>query len=141
MGILSFLPLVGKVLDSIFPDKQQAEKAKLALLELQQKGDLAELEAELKLNLAQIEVNKEDSKSEYCFRSMYRPAAAWVGVLALLWVCFLAPVTQFILNLNHLEVQMPRIESDILFNVIIGLLGIGGMRTFEKMKGCNKIDQ
>jgi hypothetical protein len=139
MGLLELIPIAGKIFDKIFPDKLEAEKAKLALLELQQKGELAYLEAETQVNVAQAATNTEEAKSEYFFRSCWRPAAAWMGVLGLAWTCVLSDIIQLILDLNGITVKVPTMQPDILLNLIFGMLGIGGMRTFEKFKNCNKV--
>jgi hypothetical protein len=139
MGILELIPIAGKIFDKIFPDKAEAEKAKLALLELQQRGELAHLEAETKVNVAQAEVNKEEGKSEYVFRSCWRPFCGWLGAFGLGWTCIFADIVQLILDLNGINVKVPSMQPDILLNLIFGMLGLGGMRTFEKFKDCNKV--
>jgi hypothetical protein len=137
MGLLSLLPVIGNVLDKILPDKKSADAAKLALLELQQKGDLAVLDAAAKVDVAQAEVNKIEAGSEYMFRSCWRPAVGWCGVFGVAWVTIISPVAQFILNLNGIQQEVPKIEADILMNIIMGMLGLSVTRTFEKFKDCN----
>jgi hypothetical protein len=137
MGILGLIPVIGQVIDKIWPDPSQANEAKLRLMELQQKGDLSFLDAVTKVDVAQAATNTEEAKSEYLFRSCWRPACGWIGAGALLWVCIIAPVTGLILELNHINIVMPKIEEGILLNVVLGMLGISVTRTFEKFKGVN----
>jgi hypothetical protein len=137
MGILSLIPVIGQVIDKIWPDPSQANEAKLRLMELEQKGELAFLDAVTKVDVAQAAVNLEEGKSEHLFRSCWRPFCGWIGAFALAWVCIISPVTGLILELNNIHIPMPKIEEGILMNVILGMLGISVTRTFEKFKGVN----
>jgi hypothetical protein len=137
MGLLSLLPVIGNVLDKILPDKKSADAAKLALLELQQKGDLAVLDAASKVDVAQAAINQEEAKSNNFFISGWRVFCGWIGALGLAWTCILANIIQLILDLNGINVKVPTMENDILLTVIMGMLGLSTTRTYEKMKGIS----
>ena len=131
-GLMALLP---EVLDKVLPDKTKAEEAKLKLLELAQKGELAVLDADLKLALCQMEINKEEAKTDI-FRGGWRPAAGWVCVFGLGYQFILSPVLPWIFNAlgAHLP-PMPPIDNDTLMTLLGGLLGLGGLRTFERIRG------
>ena len=86
--------------------------------------------------LAQIEVNKEAAKTGGIFRAGWRPAVGWVCAIAFAWYFVLQPVTLFVLLTAGLPVPpLPEFDVGALFTVLGGLLGLGGLRTFEKTKG------
>ena len=95
-----------------------------------------ELKTEIhKANLAQIEVNKEQAKHSSIFVSGARPAIMWVACLGLFWSYFLAPMLNWIIVVSGSNVPLPQIETEGLLTLTLSLLGLGGMRTYEKMKG------
>ena len=83
MSLLNFLPVIGKVLDRVIPDKGAAAEAKQKLAELHQAGALAELEADTKLALGQQEINKVEAANPSLFVSGWRPAIGWVCAISL----------------------------------------------------------
>lgn len=131
-GLISLLP---EVLDKILPDKEKADEAKLKLLELAQKGELAVLDADMKLALGQMEINKEEAKTDM-FRGGWRPAAGWVCVLGLGYQFILSPILPWLFNAFGVVLPpMPPIDNDTLMTLLGGLLGLGGLRTFERIRG------
>jgi hypothetical protein len=99
----------------------------------------AELEAKLvefenAILLAQSEVNKVEAASANLFVSGWRPAAGWCCVLALFWYYFLAPFLLFALTVLGIDVTLPAFEAGELITLLFGMLGLGGMRSWEKMK-------
>jgi|TARA_X000000950_G_C13864862_1_gene640294 hypothetical protein len=95
-----------------------------------------ELRTEIhKANLAQIEVNKEQAKHSSIFVSGARPAIMWVACFGLFWSYFLAPMLNWIIVVSGSDVPLPQIETEGLLTLTLSLLGLGGMRTYEKMKG------
>ena len=135
MGFLSFIPLVGKVIDKLFPDPNVAAEAKYKLLELQQKGELAELDADVKLAVGQMEINKEEAKSANWFVSGWRPFVGWVGGAAFAYATVLEPLMRFIATMSGYHGAFPVIDTTITMQVLFGLLGLGALRTREKEKG------
>jgi hypothetical protein len=88
--------------------------------------------------VTQTELVKVDSQSTSFFRWGGRPAAIWVCVLGLFYSFIINPIVPWILSLFVHDVKpMPTLDSGMLFTLLGGLLGLGGMRTFEKSKGIN----
>ena len=110
-----------------------ANAAKLAELELALRQ--AELDYELKLSLAQSEINKIEAGSTDKFVSRWRPAVGWITALGLFYATFGGPFVGWIGgNLAHWSPPpIPNVE--ILTTTLFAMLGIGGMRSFEKAKG------
>lgn len=93
------------------------------------------MENGIKLQLAQIAVNVEEAKSESLFIAGGRPAAIWVGVIALGYVSIVEPVLRFAATVVfEYRGAFPAIDTTITMQVLFGLLGIGAMRTWEKVQ-------
>ena len=129
------IPAITQVLDKVIPDPQAAADAKLRALELAQKGDLAALDAEMKLALGQIEVNKAEAQTDL-FRGGWRPAVGWVCVVGLAYQFVLQPVLPWVVALFGSQVPpLPAIDNETLMVLLTGMLGLGGLRTIERVKG------
>ena len=129
------IPAITQVLDKIIPDPQAAADAKLKALELAQKGDLAALDAELRLALGQLEVNKAEAATDM-FRGGWRPAVGWVCVVGLAYQFVLQPVLPWLVALFGAQVPpLPAIDNEALMVLLTGMLGLGGLRTIERVKG------
>jgi len=123
---------VSNILDKVVEDKDQ--KARLA----HEIATMAERHAQ-ELARGQIEINKEEAKSRNIFIAGWRPFVGWTCGLALFWHFLGLPVTLFItgwFNLQH--PPLPEFDMNSLMTVLLGMLGLGGMRSFEKFKGLTK---
>ena len=135
--LLSGLFDVGKgLIERLFPDPAKAEAAKLELLKMQQSGELAELAAATDLAKAQIGVNLEEAKNASLLVSGWRPMVGWVGAFALGYAAILEPFARFIAQVGfQYNGPFPVIDTNITMQVLFGILGIGGYRTIERVKG------
>ena len=125
-------PILGNVLDRFFPDKEKAAEAQRAI-------ESALLENAAQINLAQIEVNKAEAQHRTIFVAGWRPFIGWVCGIALAWHFVGVPVTIFFIAWAGAEVpELPAFDMNSLMTVLMGMLGLGGLRTFEKMKGLTK---
>lgn len=130
------IPAVTTLLDKVLPDPQAAADAKLKVLELAQKGELAVLDADLKLALGQIEVNKVEAASPDWFRAGWRPATGWICVAGLGYEFLLRPLLPWFVAVAGANVPpLPAIDNEALMVLLTGMLGLGGLRTFERVKG------
>jgi len=123
---------VSNILDKVVEDKDQ--KARLA----HEIATMAERHAQ-ELAKGQIDINKEEAKSRNIFIAGWRPFVGWTCGLALFWHFLGLPVTLFVtgwFNLQH--PPLPEFDMQSLMTVLLGMLGLGGMRTFEKFKGVTK---
>lgn len=131
----ALIPLLGTIIDKAIPDPQAAADAKLRTLELAQKGELAVLDADLKLALGQIEVNKVEAGTDM-FRGGWRPAVGWSCVAGLVYQFLLQPILPWVATVCGFAVPpLPSIDNETLMVLLTGMLGLGGMRTFERIKG------
>lgn len=98
-----------------------------------------ELKTELhRANMAQIEVNKEEAKHRTVFVAGWRPFTGWVCATALAYHFILEPVIVFILALYNIQLTLPQFDMASLLTVLMGMLGLGGLRTYEKKQGLTK---
>ncbi len=98
-----------------------------------------ELKTELhRANMAQIEVNKEEAKHRTVFVAGWRPFTGWVCATALAYHFILEPIIVFILALYSIELTLPQFDMGSLLTVLMGMLGLGGLRTYEKKQGLTK---
>jgi hypothetical protein len=136
--LLALVPVVEKVFDRIFPDKQQAAEAKLKLIELQQSGELAQLASHTEIAKGQLAINAEEAKSADPFTRRARPFIMWVCGVAFAYHFIAQPFLAFIFAVAGYKIDLPYFDMDSLNTVLMGLLGLGGMRSVEKVKGVAK---
>ena len=124
-------PVTG-LLDKFIEDKDQ--KAKLA----HDIATMAEKQAH-EIALAQIEVNKAEAQSPSLFKSGWRPFLGWVCAAAFAYHFLAQPIIIFLLSYFGLEpVTLPEFDMGSMMTVLMGMLGLGGLRTYEKQKGLTK---
>lgn len=134
--LIAAVPVIGKLLDKIIPDPVAAADAKQRLFESMQKGELAYLDADVKLALAQIDVNKEEARDPSLFKSGWRPAVGWLCVAGFGYMAILRPILPWVLTVAGVDVPpLPAIDTAEIGALLFGLLGLGGMRTAERLKG------
>ncbi len=135
-GLGSLFDLGGKIIDKIFPDKTQADQAKLKMFELQQQGELQALQNEFNLALEQLKINAIESAHPSVFVSGWRPAVGWVCVCAYAYNYVFMPLIVWTAKLFTPDVPtMIMLETGELTTLLFGMLGIGTLRTVEKIKG------
>ena len=123
------------LLDKLIPDPNAANDAKLRVLELAQKGELAAMDADMRLALGQMEINKAEASTDL-FRGGWRPACGWVCAAGLAYTFLLRPILPWLAGLFGANVEaMPDIDTDTLMVLLTGMLGLGGLRTVERIKG------
>ena len=133
MSLLNSLigPVTG-ILDKVVEDKDQ--KAKLAH-ELATMADKLSHEQQL----AQIEVNKAEAASGSLFKGGWRPFIGWVCGIAFCYHFVVQPIIIFVVALVGINIpDLPEFDMSTLLTVLGGMLGIGGLRTYEKQKGLTK---
>ena len=141
-GIGAVADLAGKVLERIFPDPTERLKAKTALDQLQASGDLAKLAAETDLAKGQLEINKVEAASTNWFVAGWRPFVGWTCGIAYAYGYVVLPFLTFFVYLwgspeTVKQIAMlPKLDLAAMVPLLFGMLGIGGMRTFEKVKGA-----
>lgn len=126
--ISAALDIGGKVIDRLWPDPSQAAAAKLELFKLQQSGELAQI-------TGQLQINQTEAASASVFVAGWRPFVGWICGAALAYKFILAPAVAFGLAASGHPVTLPVLDWSEMSTVLLGMLGIGGLRTVEKIKG------
>ena len=130
--IASLIGPVSGILDKFVEDKDQ--KAALA----HEIATMSDNHAQQAL-LAQLEINKAEAASGSLFKGGWRPAVGWVCALAFAYHYLLQPLLVFILTASGVDLpELPSFDMSTLLTVLGGLLGIGGLRSYEKTKGLTK---
>lgn len=128
--------LGGKLIDRLFPDPEQRAKAQLELLRLTHEQQNREAADQLARDLAQARINEADANSGDAYRGGWRPGAGWVCVAGLGYEALMRPLLPWCVRALGGEVpDMPSIDTETLMGLLMGLLGLGGLRTFERVKG------
>lgn len=129
------IPALAQIFDKVIPDPQAQADAKLKVMEMAQRGELAVLDADLKLALGQLEVNKVEAGTDM-FRGGWRPAVGWTCVFGLGYQFLMQPLLPWIVTVAGGHVPpLPAIDNETLMLLLTGMLGLGGLRTFERVKG------
>ena len=127
----SLLPVVGDVLDRFFPNKEEKAKAEREIE--------AKLTAHLaSIDLAQLEVNKQAASHRSILVAGWRPFVGWTCGLALFYTYLVQPMATFVLAQTGHLIQLPPVDLSAMMTVLLGMLGLGGLRSFEKYKGVSK---
>lgn len=134
-AIAALIPVLGNMFDRIFPDPKAAAEAKVQIMEMAQRGELAQLDADLKMATGQMEVNKVEAAHQSLFVAGWRPAIGWVCGAAFAFKFVVGPsVAVLMAALGH-PIVLPEFDFSEMSTILLGMLGLGTLRTVEKVKG------
>ncbi len=121
-GIGEVAGLAGTVINKIWPDKSEQEREQLA--------------AAVALVQGQLEVNKAEAAHTSLFVAGWRPAVGWACAAAFAWNWLGLPVSQMVATLAGYQITLAPADMTQMMPVLMGMLGLGALRTFEKVKGA-----
>jgi hypothetical protein len=131
--------IAGKLIDTVagfFPNPEKRAEAAQAIAIAQLNGAFKEEEQQFQLMLEQIKVNEEEAKSTNWFVAGGRPFVVWVGGFTLFYAGLGEPLLRFIASVGFgYAGAFPVVDTTVTLQVLTGILGLGGMRSFEKFKG------
>lgn len=137
-GIGAIFDFGSKIIDKIFPDKTAADAAKLKMFELQQQGEFKALDQDFQLALEQIKANAVEAANPNMFVSGWRPAVGWVCVSAYAYNYVAMPIIVWAASwMDKTAPAMITLDTGELTTLLFGMLGIGTLRTIEKVKNVN----
>jgi len=120
-GLGAVSDLVGTVVNKIWPDKSEAEKQQLAAAVMVVQG--------------QLDINKVEAANPAVFVSGWRPFIGWVCGAACAWNWIGLPIAKMGLTLWGHSFDLAAADLTEMLPVLLGMLGLGGLRTIEKIKG------
>ena len=130
--VTSLIGPVTGLLDKVLEDKDQ--KAKLA----HEIATMSDTHAQQAL-LSQLEINKAEAASGSLFKGGWRPFIGWTSGIAFAYHFVLQPLLVFVLTASGVDLpDLPEFDMSTLLTVLGGMLGIGGLRSYEKTKGLTK---
>jgi len=134
--MLELVPLLANLLDRIFPDPKMAADAKLEVMKLAQSGELAQLNADVQLATGQADINKAEASNASLFVSGWRPFVGWICGAAFAFK-FIGGPAAFVLSqwAGH-PITLPVFDFTEMSTILMGMLGLGALRTVEKVKGA-----
>jgi hypothetical protein len=121
------LKTVGTVIDDLHFSGEEKEKLKLQMKEI-----------DAKLKEKQLDINKVEAGHRSIFVSGWRPFLGWISGLSIGYVYLFQPLLDMILQMFGVEVDWVVLDLGQLMPLILGMLGLGGLRSFEKAKGLTK---
>lgn len=127
----AFISPILSIIDRVLPDRAANDAAKAALLNMQASG-------ELQTTLAQIGVNQAEATNKSVFVAGWRPFVGWACGAAFVYEFIVHPMTITIAALCHSTYDMtklPHLDSSQFMPVLLGMLGLGALRTFDKTQG------
>jgi hypothetical protein len=120
-GIGAVADLATGIINKLWPDKSETEKQQMI--------------AAVSLVQGQIEVNRAEATNPSIFVAGWRPAVGWVCAAAFGYQFVVRPLLAFgFVASGHLLPDLPGIDGQ-LWELLAGMLGLGGLRSFEKVKG------
>ena len=128
----SILPTVTNVIGRFLPEDKEKRAAAEREIEKQLATHLA------KIDLAQLEINKQEAAHRNIFVSGWRPFIGWSCGIAMCYAYIIQPITVFILAQTGNLVDLPTLDLSEMMPVLLGMLGLGGLRSFEKYKKVSK---
>jgi len=130
--IPQLLPILGTALDKVIPDNVSKAAAKAEL-------EKALIDNANSINIETIKTNQAEAKHRSVWVAGWRPAIGWSCSLGIAWLFIGHPVATWIAMLmGYSSMVMPTIPTDILLELTFAMLGMAGLRTFEKLKGVSK---
>ena len=130
--IPQLLPAVTDIVGRFLPEDKEKRAAAEREIEKQLATHLA------KIDLAQLEINKQEAAHRSIFVAGWRPFIGWSCGIAMCYAYIIQPITVFILAQTGNLVSLPTLDLSEMMPVLLGMLGLGGLRSFEKYKKISK---
>ncbi len=137
-SFIDIIPAISQLLDRIIPDPAARERAKAELVNAERAHELEEFRAALAADQSQHTINSVEAASTDRFVAGWRPFIGWVCGIAFAYHFVLQPFLAFVmLNSGH-AARLPAFDMQTLSSVLMGMLGLGGLRTIEKIKNVSR---
>lgn len=118
---------IGNIVDEVFTSEDERNQAKISIQKI-----------EARLKEKQMDINKVEAGHRSIFIAGWRPALGWISALSVGYVYLFQPFIVMGLKIAGSDVELPSLDLSQLMPLILGMLGLGGLRTIEKAKGVAK---
>lgn len=118
---------IGNTFDQLFTSDDERAEAEMVMMRIRQQP-----------HILQAEINRIESGHRTLFVAGWRPFIGWVCGMGLLWAFIGHPMFEWTIAIMDLQVAAPDIATDNMLELVLALLGLGGLRTFEKLGGRAK---
>lgn len=135
-GFGSIADLATHILDRFVPDPAQKAQATMDLLKAQQEGEFKLMDQQLAMAQMQGTTNTAEAGSQSIFVAGWRPFVGWVCGAGFAMVFVVGPLLEWIANLFGHAIKFPILDASTLTTLLLGMLGLGTMRTVEKVQGA-----
>ena len=131
LGLASLVgPLVNQFVDRI-PNGNERARAKEQL-------EQGLVDAANEVMLAQTRINEAEAAHKSIFVAGWRPFIGWVCGAGICWSMVVSPIFQWAINMFGAGSELPTVDTSYLMELVTAMLGMSGLRTFEKMKGVER---
>ncbi len=126
-----------KIREAITGKSVLDSKDQIALLSLANEMDRLKLQADAALIQGQLEINKAEAASTSLFKGGWRPGVGWICAFGLAYTILLRPILPWALTVAGIKgvPLLPEVDMDTILAILGGILGLGGMRTYERVRG------
>ncbi len=118
---------IGNIVDEVFTSEDERNQAKISIQKI-----------EARLKEKQMDINAVEAGHRSIFIAGWRPALGWISALSVGYVYLFQPFIVMGLKIAGSDVELPTLDLSQLMPLILGMLGLGGLRSFEKAKGVAK---
>jgi Holin of 3TMs, for gene-transfer release len=115
------------IIDRIIPDPEKKREAEMEFFKLAAEGELKQV-------IAQLEINAREAQHPSIWVAGWRPFFGWAGGVGFVYAVMAQPLLAWYAAVHNMP-QPPELNLDLLWVVVTGMLGIGGLRSLEKVKG------
>ena len=125
--ILGLVPTIMSIINRIVPDKDLQAKIEAEL-------ELAKISGQLDANVA-------EAQHESVFVAGWRPFVGWICGFSFAYHLIIVHIIQWIMNMTGYSVPLPHFDSGLMQDALFGMLGLGGLRTYEKHKRMDQLNR
>lgn len=118
---------IGNIVDEVFTSEDERNQAKISIQKI-----------EARLKEKQMDINAVEAGHRSIFIAGWRPALGWISALSVGYVYLFQPFIVMVLKIAGSDIELPTLDLSQLMPLILGMLGLGGLRSFEKAKGVAK---
>ena len=125
--------IIGPLIDRI-PDPNERARAKEAV-------EAQMLSAMTSLVQGQLAINQKEAEHGSIFVAGWRPGIGWICGIALGWNFIIQPIATWAAYLSGVDLAgVPTLDTGELTTILLGMLGLGGLRTYEKRLGVARME-